>query len=446
MATNVYTDEEIRVLDEMKELSNNTLDDDDIYEMMEANNFNEAAVKREVLKYVEKIRRKGSADHQWTVVTKTKDGKEEIKKTTKVLNEVKDPEKKSKKVRKQHDKNYYNDKQNYNNNAYTYSSYDNYNYDNTYEFNYGKSYNNYSNDQVDYSYKAYDNSYNKKGYIKKGYTDYGYNKKPYNKKYNKNIYTELKEVDTEYKVENLPSQPQEVTLKKEDVLKTDIEVRVDKKHNNNYKQDSTTKRKEEKHSDKEDTSMEFDSLKKLIEEPIKKEPQVQHPIIHQNQNNQHQIQNQHNNQNQLHHQPQHQHQIQHQTPNQQIFKNTQIDNNVNQVDKFFENTDYGKKFPPWEKSSFHGKKPTFNETFTIYGQLNFFNGFLDPNMMKLAMMGMGMPLYNMENINMQNPMDMQNFSYPQMNMILNQQQRNTHLNQGSGSMPGIQKNMYKNHN
>ena len=151
-------------------------------------------------------------------------------------------------------------------------------------------------------------------------------------------------------------------------------------------------------------------------------------------------------QNQLHHQPQHQHQIQHQTPNQQIFKNTQIDSNVNQVDKFFENTDYGKKFPPWEKSSFHGKKPTFNETFTIYGQLNFFNGFLDPNMMKLAMMGMGMPLYNMENINMQNPMDMQNFSYPQMNMILNQQQRNTHLNQGSGSMPGIQKNMYKNHN
>ena len=95
---------------------------------------------------------------------------------------------------------------------------------------------------------------------------------------------------------------------------------------------------EEKHSDKEDTSMEFDSLKKLIEEPIKKEPQVQHPIIHQNQNNQHQIQNQHNNQNQLHHQPQHQHQIQHQTPNQQIFKNTQIDNNVNQPIIFSKST------------------------------------------------------------------------------------------------------------
>jgi hypothetical protein len=65
----VYTVKEVVMIDNMKKVSGNLLEDEEIYEMMEKHKFNEANVRKEVIERADLLRKKGG-DYEWTKVEK----------------------------------------------------------------------------------------------------------------------------------------------------------------------------------------------------------------------------------------------------------------------------------------------------------------------------------------------------------------------------------------
>lgn len=274
-----YTQEELNVLDRMKYLSNNNLDDDEIYEIYIQNGRNETLTKHEVEKIVEKMKQQ---DYQWNVVANTKDGKqlkqqEERHKLKKENQEKVTQNKKPRKFRDNKDKenyksNYTNSKNYFNNqmenNYYQYSSskynqnkpyYNNYSNNNYYSNNKGYNQNNYYND---YAYsKGYDkNNYGKREYNSRKNNKYGQvvvKELDYNNNYketneekdignmNNNDYDDYQNSNEQYDLE--PTQEKNI----EDMVKgltDDKSIEIDTffapKDNSNSKRPETGKRKE----------------------------------------------------------------------------------------------------------------------------------------------------------------------------------------------------------
>lgn len=73
-----YTEKEIEMIDNMKKISGDTMDDEEIYDIIVKHNFIESKVKNEVLDIIDKLRKKGD-EYEWNVVQKGKE-KAELKK------------------------------------------------------------------------------------------------------------------------------------------------------------------------------------------------------------------------------------------------------------------------------------------------------------------------------------------------------------------------------
>lgn len=169
-----YTEEEINVLDRMKLLCKNTLDDDEIYEIYIQNGKNETLTKSEVEKIFLKMKQQ---DYQWNVVANTKDGKLQQQKQLEEKNKLKENKKKV------------NNKQK--------TKFRNYQERNSYNHKY---FNNYSNDQMEKNYNQY--QYNNKYYQNKQYfNNYSdnnyYSNNGYNQNYYNNYYNNKKTYDRE---------------------------------------------------------------------------------------------------------------------------------------------------------------------------------------------------------------------------------------------------------
>lgn len=73
-----YTEKEIEMIDNVKKISGDIMDDDEIYEIMVKHNFIESKVKNEILDIIDKFRKKGE-EYEWNIVQNGKE-KAEIKK------------------------------------------------------------------------------------------------------------------------------------------------------------------------------------------------------------------------------------------------------------------------------------------------------------------------------------------------------------------------------
>lgn len=62
-----YTEEELRLLDKYKAVSNGKMDDDDIYDLIVKHNKDDAKIRRDIDEFVKLLSKKGD-DYGWKVV------------------------------------------------------------------------------------------------------------------------------------------------------------------------------------------------------------------------------------------------------------------------------------------------------------------------------------------------------------------------------------------
>ena len=157
----VYTDEEIKLLDHYHEYSNNLFDDDELYDIFTRFNFNEQLIQVEIDQLMREMKK--GKEYQWH------DPNEKTKEPAKEKKTTHDKQGKKEYVNKY--------KNNYGSNYY-YQNQKNYTYNNNY---YNRNYNNYYN-------RRYNNRYNSNNY-------YYNNKRRYNDNKKYRAAKELKEVE-----------------------------------------------------------------------------------------------------------------------------------------------------------------------------------------------------------------------------------------------------------
>lgn len=182
----VYTDEEIKLLDHYHEYSDNLFDDDELYDIFTRFNFNEQLIQEEIDQLMREMKK--GKEYQWH------DPNEKPKEPAKEKKSTHD---------KQGKKDYVNKyRNNYNNNYYNQKK-RNYTYNNNY---YNRNYNNYYNRRYNYRYNSNNYYYNNK----RRYND--------NKKYN--TAKELKEVEI---TEPIQKEEANEVISEKVVLKNEIE-------------------------------------------------------------------------------------------------------------------------------------------------------------------------------------------------------------------------------
>ena len=130
-----YTDKEVEHIDRYKKLTGQTMEDEEIYEIIIKNNFDDKKIRNEILEYTQLLKKKGE-DYNWTVVEK---GKSKIYFLNLEQKPVQKIEEAPIEYEKKYQKNYetkpkyerYQD-QNY---EQQYDRYQDQNYDNQYSFN-----------------------------------------------------------------------------------------------------------------------------------------------------------------------------------------------------------------------------------------------------------------------------------------------------------------------